>query len=62
MERAYEVLDREGYTPEALASDKLDSDHIAELTRLPYGAILSMQTFANEWCENNKAKKRVFRR
>lgn len=62
MERVYEVLDREGYTPEALASDRLNNERIAEVTHLPDGAILSMQTFAHEWCENNKAKKHIFRK
>jgi len=60
MERVYEVLDREGYTPEALASDELDRKRIAELTSLPDGAILSMQTLAQEWCKKkNKGKKRA---
>ena len=59
MERVYQVLDQEGYTSEALASERLNTGQIAELTQLPDGATLSMQTFAHEWCENNRAKKRV---
>ena len=62
VDRVYSILDQEGYTPEALGSDKLNGEHIAELTDLPDGAVLSMQTFAREWCENNKAKKQVFRK
>ena len=62
MERVYQVLDREGYTPEALGSDKLDTKQISELTQLPSGAILSMQTFAYEWCKNNRVKKRFLQK
>ena len=60
IERVYNVLDQEEYTPKALADDRLNNRCIAELTGLPDGAILSMQTVAREWCENNKAKKQVF--
>lgn len=56
VERVYDILDHEGYTPEALGDHRLDSERIAELTDLPGGAILSMQTIAHEWCENIKAK------
>lgn len=57
MRRVYDVLDQEGYTPEALVDDRLDPVRIGELTRLPGGAILSMQSFARKWCEENKVKK-----
>jgi len=55
--RVYDILDQEGYTPEALADDRLDPVRISELTRLPDGAVLSMRSFAREWCEVNKVKK-----
>lgn len=62
VEGVYNILDREGYTPEALGDNELDSKSIAELTGLPGGAILSMRAFAREWCMTNKAKKHAFRK
>lgn len=62
MERVYDLLDREGYTPEALGDHRLDAERITNLTGLPSGAILSMQVIAREWCESNKVKRQNFRK
>ena len=62
MGRVYDILDKEGYTPEALADNSLDHAGLAQLTGLLNGPVLSMQTFSCNWCKKVKVKKQAFRK
>jgi len=62
MDRVFTVLDGEGYIAEALGHRDFDKGKIVMLTGLPGGAVASIHALAEEWCENNRAKKRHFSR
>ena len=62
MDRAFGILDEEGYTPEALGHKDLDQGKIARLTGLREGAVMSIHAHVEEWCEKNRAKRRQFSR
>jgi len=62
MDRVFGILDEEGYTPEALGHRDLDQGKISRLTGLREGAVMSIHVHAEEWCKNNRAKKRQFSR
>ena len=62
MNRAFRILDEEGYTPAALGHRDLDQDKIARLTGLRDGAVMSIHALAEEWCENHHGKKRSISR
>ena len=62
VDRVFKTLSEQGYTPEALGHRNLDQDKIALLTGLPDGAVTSIHVHAEEWCKDNRAKKRRFYR
>ena len=50
------ALEVKAYTPKELADDKLNIDHICELTDLPEGVIVGLWSFASEWVKRQAMK------
>ena len=53
---AVTALEVKAYTPKELADDKLNIDHICELTDLPEGVIVGLRSFASEWVKRQAMK------
>ena len=54
---AIATLAAKSYTPHELGNDRLDIDHISELTNLPEGVVVGLRNFAGEWVKRQTAKR-----
>lgn len=63
MDRAFNTLDKKGYTVYALGHQTFNRDEISALTGLQEGTVMSIHALAEEWCDRRHSKKRhVYRR
>ena len=54
---AITALAAKSYTPHELGNDRLDIDHISELTGLPEGVVVGLRNFTSEWVKRQTAKR-----
>jgi hypothetical protein len=58
MDRAFTILDEEGYMLEALGHRDLDQLKISRLTGLCEDAVMSVHALAEEWCDGHRTNKK----